>query len=141
MIAGIAGLARRRAPRARIALALLALAGMGAAFAQEPAGAPASPAPFSALPPVLEKQYRTVRSLVVTRGACVVFEYYRRDIGAGTRSPVYSVTKSALAILIGVAVDRGYLRLDQKLSELLPETLEAHVDPQVREIKLRDLMT
>ena len=142
MIAGIAGLARRRAPRVLIALGLSALAGMGAALAQEPAGPPAaSAAPFSALPPVLEKQYRTVRSLVVTRGACVVFEYYRRDIGAGTRSPVYSVTKSALSILIGVAVDRGYLRLDQKLSELLPEALEASVDPQVREIRLRDLMT
>ena len=72
MIAGIAGLARRRAPRVLIALGLSALAGMGAALAQEPAGPPAaSAAPFSALPPVLEKQYRTVRSLVVTRGACV----------------------------------------------------------------------
>jgi CubicO group peptidase (beta-lactamase class C family) len=149
MIARFVGLARRRAPRFLIALAFSTLAGIGAAaFAQRPDGgqtAPGaqatSPASFSALPAVLEKKYRSVRSLVVARGGCVVFEYYRKDIGAGTRSPVYSVTKSVLSILIGVAIDRGYLRLDQKLSDWLPEASEAKVDPLVREIRVRDLLT
>jgi CubicO group peptidase (beta-lactamase class C family) len=136
MIVGIVALARR-APHWLVALALATLAGAGSsASAQAP-----SPASFPALPAILEKNYRTVRSLVVARGACVVFEYYRKDIGAGTRSPVYSVTKSVLSILIGIAIDRGYLRLDQKLSEWLPEASQANIDPLVREITVRDLLT
>ncbi len=54
---------------------------------------------------------------------------------------MYSVTKSVLSLLIGIAIDKGYLRLDQKLSELLPEASEGNVDPLVREIEVRDLLT
>jgi CubicO group peptidase (beta-lactamase class C family) len=89
----------------------------------------------------LRDAYPGARALVVARGACVVFEYYRSGVTAGTRSPVYSVTKSVLSILVGIAADKGYLRLDEKLSELLPEASEANVDPLVREISVRDLLT
>jgi CubicO group peptidase (beta-lactamase class C family) len=55
--------------------------------------------------------------------------------------PVYSVTKSVLSILIGIAIDRGQLRLDDKLGDLLPETLQTDVDPSVRHITVRRLLT
>ncbi len=89
----------------------------------------------------LPNAYPSVRALVVARGDCVVFEYYRKGVGVGTRSPVYSVTKSVLATLAGIAIDQGYLRLDEKLSEVLPEASEAHVDPLAREVRVRDLLT
>jgi CubicO group peptidase (beta-lactamase class C family) len=46
-----------------------------------------------------------------------------------------------LSILVGIAIDKGYLRLDQKLSELLPEAFEDSVDPLARDITVRDLLT
>jgi CubicO group peptidase (beta-lactamase class C family) len=133
MIAGILGPPRRGAPPILVALTV-------SIFLQTAIAACAGEAP-SPLAASLKDAYPSVRALVVARGACVVFEYYRRGITAGTRSPVYSVTKSVLSILIGVAIDRGYLRLDEKLSELLPEASEANVDPLVREIRVRDLLT
>jgi CubicO group peptidase (beta-lactamase class C family) len=102
------------------------------------ANAGEAPPPLAAR---LRDAYPSVRALVVARGACVVFEYYRKGMTAGTRSPVYSVTKSVLSILVGIAIDKGYLRLDEKLSELVPEASEAHVDPLAREITARDLLT
>ncbi len=51
------------------------------------------------------------------------------------------MTKSVLSILVGIAIDKGNLRLDEKMSELLPEASEANVDPLVREIRVRDLLT
>ncbi|HEY6256696.1 MAG TPA: serine hydrolase [Xanthobacteraceae bacterium] len=78
---------------------------------------------------------------MLARGNCVAFEYYRKDIGIGTLSRVHSITKSVLSILFGIAIDKGYVRLNQKLSELLPETLEKTVDPRVRDITVRDLLT
>jgi len=140
MIAGVASPTRRRAARFLAALAISTFLPTTAVLAQQPEGA-ANAEAFPALPAILEKNYRTIRSLVVTRGDCVVFEYYRDDIAVGTLSPVYSVTKSVLSILIGMAIDGGDLRLDQKLSELLPETSETNVDPRVREISVRDLLT
>jgi len=96
---------------------------------------------LSHLGTLLEEKYPSVRALLLAHGDCVVFEYYRKDIGAETRSPVHSVTKSVLSMLVGIALDKGYLRLDQKLSELLPEALEGNIDPRVRDIAVRDLLT
>ncbi len=133
MIAGMVGALRRRARVVRVALTLsIVLQSAIVARAAEMS---------SPLAARLREAYPSVRALVVARGACVVFEYYRSGIGAGTRSPVYSVTKSVLSILAGIAIDKGYLRLDEKLSELVPEATEAHVDPLVREITARDLLT
>jgi CubicO group peptidase (beta-lactamase class C family) len=101
----------------------------------------ATPQSFADYDATLAEHYPTLRALIVARGNCVVFEYYRKDIDAETLSPVYSVTKSVLAILVGIAIDRGYLRLDQKLSELLPETIDDNVDPHVRDVTVRDLLT
>jgi CubicO group peptidase (beta-lactamase class C family) len=87
------------------------------------------------------ERYPSLRALVIARGNCVFFEYYRKDIGRETQSPVYSVTKSVLSILVGIASDEGYLRLDEKLSEVFPEEFDENVDPLARDITVRDLLT
>jgi CubicO group peptidase (beta-lactamase class C family) len=142
-----AGLPRRTTLRCSVSLALALWAASGAASpkrsnaegaASVEANATASQTFADAR---LADRYPTLRALVVARGNCIVFEYYRNGLDAGTRSPVYSVTKSVLSILVGIAIDKGYLRLDEKLSELLPETFEAAVDPRTRDIAVRDLLT
>jgi CubicO group peptidase (beta-lactamase class C family) len=150
MIASLASLASRMRPWSLLALSLPMLAAMIApCLAQEAQGAEAAASDakassfrfFADNDATLAEHYPTLRALVVARGNCVVFEYYRKDINAETLSPVYSVAKSALDILVGIAIDRGYLRLDQKLSELLPETVDDDVDPRVRQVTIRDLLT
>jgi CubicO group peptidase (beta-lactamase class C family) len=54
---------------------------------------------------------------------------------------VHSVTKSVLSILVGIAIDKGLLRLDQKLPELVTEATEGTIDPRAADITLRDLLT
>jgi CubicO group peptidase (beta-lactamase class C family) len=93
------------------------------------------------LPVLLAEQYPTIQSLVLARRGCVDFEYYKAGLNAQSRWPVRSVTKSVLSVLVGIALDRGYLRLDQKLSELLPEVLDSTIDRHVRDITIRDLLT
>jgi len=89
----------------------------------------------------LGRKYPSLRALVVARSDCLVYEYYRSDMAPETRSPIYSVTKSLLSILIGIAIDAGYLRLDERLGEIFPEAAESSVDPRVRDITVRDLLT
>lgn len=93
------------------------------------------------LPILLADQYRTVRSVVLARRDCVEFEYYKAGVNSRTLLPVHSVTKSVLSILVGIALDKGYLRVDQKLSELLPEALDPTFDAHVRDITVRDFLT
>src|SRR5947209_1773708 len=115
MISSFAGLPRPRTGRmaAVTSIFVLSLGFAPAAVAQD-AKAPANPQTS------LAEQYPGLRALIVARGNCIAFEYYRKDTDAETKSPMQSVTKSVLSVLIGIAIDEGYLRLDRQLSEIFP---------------------
>jgi CubicO group peptidase (beta-lactamase class C family) len=108
---------------------------------QTPPTAQTKPMTLENFASFLEATYPTVRAVVVSRGDCASFEYYRNDIGVDTRSPVNSVTKSVLSILVGIAIDKGYLRLDEKLPDVAPDAFDDSVDPRARDITIRDLLT
>ena len=65
-------------------------------------------------------QYPSARALVLARGNCILHEYYANN-SPEVQWPVHSVTKSVLSILVGIAIDKGLLRLDQKLPELVTQ--------------------
>ncbi len=140
---------RHLPPRIGLAAISLCIAAASSSAAQEllggadstPAAVVANSDALASLPALLAERYPTIRSLVVARGGCVAFEYYRKGLIAQSRSPVHSVTKSVLSILVGIALGGGHLRLDQKISELLPEASNPAVDPRVRDITIRDLLT
>ncbi|QHO77494.1 hypothetical protein ACH79_37560 [Bradyrhizobium sp. CCBAU 051011] len=85
-------------------------------------------------------QYPSARALVLARGNCILHEYYAKN-SPEEQWPVHSVTKSVLSILVGIAIDKGLLRLDQKLPELVVEATERPIDPRAADITLRDLLT
>src|SRR5215831_1601406 len=79
-------------------------------------------------------QYPSARALVLVRGNCILHEYYAARNSPDEQWPVHSVTKSVLSILVGIAIDKGLLRLDQKLAELVAEATEGTIDPRAAEI-------
>ena len=80
-----------------------------------------------------------VRSVVLSvDGTTVVSIYQHRN--PTEQAHVWSVTKSVVSILVGIAVDEGRLRLDQTLPELLPDHADA-MSPQQQAITLRQLLT
>jgi CubicO group peptidase (beta-lactamase class C family) len=102
--------------------------------------ATASTETLAKLSATITGQYPSVRALVLARGNCIVHEYYASN-SPEQQWPVYSVTKSVLSILVGIAVDKGLLRLDQKLPELVVEAREGTIDPRTADITLRHLLT
>ena len=144
-----------------VVLAVMSCLLIGCAGRPQSGGAPSSGTPLSTVPPspsvggapdyVAMKQelqqrlagndlsLNAVRAVLVSVDGDIVLSHYRN------RRPtdyahVYSVTKSVMSILVGIAVDEGRLRLDQTLAELLP----AHADKMTDEVKsvtLRQLLT
>ncbi len=82
---------------------------------------------------------RDVRAVLVTVDGETVVELYR-DTTADEFRNVYSVTKSVLGTLVGIAVDEGLLDLDAPLSGLLPQHAAA-MSPEVAVATVRDLLT
>lgn len=64
-------------------------------------------------------------AFLVFRNDSLLFEKYWRDYTDSTMSNSFSMAKSFVGMLIGIAVDEGYIEsLDQKVGDFLPEFSE-----------------
>ena len=81
-----------------------------------------------------------VRAVLVTVGGRPVLERYY-DSSAEATSGVFSVTKSVMSILVGIALDDDDLgSVEQTLAELLPD-YAATMAPEVAGVTLRQVLT
>lgn len=81
-------------------------------------------------------------SVLAMRHGQLVFERYYHGARGNEELPVFSVTKSVVSALVGIALRDGQLRsLDQKLVDFFPQELEVDADSRVRAITLRHLLT
>ena len=84
--------------------------------------------------------FERVRAIVVSVHDRPVFERYYHG-SATTTGNVFSVTKSVMSMLIGIAVDERKLRgVDQTLAELLP-AYAATMPAAVKAVTLRQVLT
>jgi CubicO group peptidase (beta-lactamase class C family) len=83
--------------------------------------------------------YGNVRAVLVAQhGKTLVERYY--ESRPDERRTAFSVTKSVVGTLVGIAEEEGLLRLDQTLAELLPGQ-RAEMAPGVASITLEQLLT
>ncbi|HEU5484406.1 MAG TPA: serine hydrolase, partial [Microlunatus sp.] len=80
-----------------------------------------------------------VRAVLVSVDGRTELEFYQQRKPT-EQAHIYSVTKTVISILVGIAVDEGRLQLDQTLSELLPEQVQV-MTPEQRDITLEQLLT
>jgi CubicO group peptidase (beta-lactamase class C family) len=80
-------------------------------------------------------------SILVARHGYIVYEYYALD-DSGKLREAYSVSKSVLSGLIGIAIKKGYIGdIDLPVTSLLPEYSTNELDEKAREISIRHLLT
>ena len=83
-----------------------------------------------------------LHSLLIIRHGVIVSENYYSGYQKDTQHELYSVTKSFISTLVGIAFDQGKLTaLDQKALELLGETSSTYADAQKQAITLENLLT
>lgn len=70
----------------------------------------------------IEKEYKNITGIVVMKDAELIYENYFNKCDAYSKLHVYSVTKSIISILIGIAIDKGYIRsIDEKIISFFPD--------------------
>lgn len=94
-------------------------------------------------PVILEKMYeaagsRNIHTIVIVRNGRMIAERHFGGDGPGAPCSVYSVTKSVLAALTGMALAGGAVSLDQTLAGFFPILSD---DPVKSTITLRHLLT
>jgi CubicO group peptidase (beta-lactamase class C family) len=130
-----------------LTLAILASCSSGRTPAPTPTPPP-TPVDYTELEAAIEDELTTgsvaldnVRAVLVSVNGEAKVSHYRHGFTAEDTTHVWSVTKSVVATLVGIAISEGILGgLDQTLGELLPEH-RSSMSPAVAAVTLRQLMT
>ncbi len=87
-------------------------------------------------------KYGETHSLIVYQNDKLISENYFEPFDANKPHYQYSVTKSFTSILIGIAIDKGYIQsVDQKLLDFFPEYTDVkNLDRRKKAITLKDLL-
>jgi len=94
------------------------------------------------LPDALRRDFPATLGLRVTRQGGVLLDYRRADVAPDDRFRLYSITKSVLAALVGIALDMRLLpSLDRTLASYFPEIDLSAADPRARQVSIRHLLT
>lgn len=91
---------------------------------------------------IVRRDYDNIAGIVVLKDGETLYENYFNECTADSRIHVYSVTKSILSILIGIAVDKGFIKNpDQKVLEFFPDYKIKKGEKTIQNITLKHLLT
>jgi CubicO group peptidase (beta-lactamase class C family) len=100
------------------------------------------PAVLAAVQGNVSSLHPEVRSVLVVRHGYLVYERYWQGMTASDGDNVYSVTKSVVSALVGIALGEGKLKgLDQPVAALLARHLPKDADPRLARVTLEQLLT
>ena len=86
-------------------------------------------------------EYR-IHSVSIVRNGRLVLDAYFNSWPKGRRHAIYSVTKSVMSALIGIAIDKRFIAgVDTPILGFFPDRTIANVDPRKRAITLEHLLT
>ena len=90
----------------------------------------------------IEENYPNIYSVLVVKNGYLVYEKYYNGANTGSSNPVYSVTKSVMSALTGIAINKNLIRsIDQKAAEFLPEYFKQIDDTRKKEITIKNILT
>lgn len=83
-----------------------------------------------------------IKSIALGRNGVIAAEEYYNDGGADVLHDVRSVTKSVMALLIGIAIREGFIQsVDQTIGEFLAGTVVDELEPAKAKITIEQLLT
>jgi CubicO group peptidase (beta-lactamase class C family) len=90
----------------------------------------------------VKETFPDVKGVLVVRNGYMVFENYYQGYDRSDYHHVFSVTKSVISALVGIALKEDRIeKLDQRLPEFFPEHFGPGTDPRKRQITLENLLT
>ena len=83
-----------------------------------------------------------INSLIIIKNGYLVKEEYYNNGNKNVLDLTFSVTKSITSALIGIAIDKGYIKsIDQKIIEFFPEYNTPDLDQRIQTITIKHILT
>jgi CubicO group peptidase (beta-lactamase class C family) len=88
------------------------------------------------------RSFSQIHAMIIARGGEVAFAEAFRGPKLDHAVNVKSVSKSFVATLTGIAIDKGLVKsVDQRLADLAPSLIPKDADPRVRDLTVAQLVT
>lgn len=90
----------------------------------------------------INSDYNNTIGIVVLKDGNLSYEKYFMDCTRESCAHIYSVTKSIISVLIGIALDKQYIKsIDQKVLDFFPEYKVKKGENTIQNITLKDMLT
>lgn len=91
---------------------------------------------------IIQRDYKNMRGLVIRHHGSCVYEKYYQNYRADDVVHVYSITKSIISLLIGIAIDKGFIKsIHQPVLDFFTDYEARDEDDVIHKVTLEDLMT
>lgn len=91
---------------------------------------------------MIDNDYHNIGSVIVEKNGIRCYENYFLEYTANSAFHLFSVTKSILSALIGIAVEKGYIEsLDQKVLEFFPDYTPKRGEKTAQQVTIKDMLT
>ena len=89
----------------------------------------------------LDSYKMSTHSVLMAKGNSIVAEGHYAPVDGNFLHRMYSVSKSFVAMAIGLAYTEGLLSLDDKIMSYLPEYINENIDEYSRNVTIRDMIS
>jgi CubicO group peptidase (beta-lactamase class C family) len=90
----------------------------------------------------IKNNFCNIAGVVVLKNNEKVYENYFNECNANNRVHVYSVTKSVISILLGIAIDKGYIKgINEKILNFFPDYVVKKNEKLIQSVTIKDLIT
>lgn len=97
---------------------------------------------FKKLEKIISSDYKNVAGITVQKSGMKLYENYFNGYTADSAFHVFSVTKSIISALIGIAIDKGYIgSLDQNVLDFFPDYTPKRGEKTAQRVTIRDMLT
>ncbi len=91
---------------------------------------------------IITEKYTNIAGIVALKKGEVYYEKYFNQCVATSRIHVYSVTKSIISLLIGIAIDQGHIKsIDERVLKFFPNYVVRKREKTIQNITLKDMLT
>jgi CubicO group peptidase (beta-lactamase class C family) len=90
----------------------------------------------------INNDYNNIAGIVVLKNGKKQYENYFNECTAFTAIHVFSVTKSIISILFGIAKDKGYIKsINQNVLDFFPNYITKRGEKTIQNITIKDILT
>lgn len=91
---------------------------------------------------IINSSYSNIGGIVALKNGKIIYENYINECSAASTFHVFSVTKSIISILIGIAIDKGYIKsINEKVLDFFPDYTVKRGEKTIQKVTLKDMLT